>query len=589
SRIRLLSTKKVMWFGNIPDIFRVMKRYCTINCLNFPNKLMSKKNSNVAFRLSIRLLFFIVSIGLFCYPLQAQERRGIISGGFQSDTQIYRDDDKIETVKPDEQIGSNNYLKLDYTLGEFAVGLRYEAYLPPLLGYPTSLEGRGIANRYASYTTDLLTVTVGNFYEQFGSGLILRAYEERLLGIDNSLDGINVRLNPLDGIRLTLLAGKQRSTSFDVGDGTIRGIDGVFGINDLLKIESNINLQLEGSLVSKFETYTGPDPDIEEVVNAYSGRMYFNSSIFDMSAEYVEKDPDPNQNNFFDTDRRGRALLTTLSTVKKGIGFSWTFRTIDNMDFRSERNASLTNLWVNYIPAETRQHGYLLPNIYPYAVQLNGEIGNQFNLSYFIPKKTMLGGKYGTRLALNYARFNKLDRSGISEEDARFDSNFLSFGDTTLYRDFNIEIERRLSKKVKLVLDFVAINYNRSEIEGVPSENVKSYIGVIEMQYKMQNRKSLRMELQHLSTKQGDGNWAGLVAEYSLAPRWSFFFFDQYNYGDEEQVHYYQVGFSYTERASRLALNYGRQRGGLICVGGVCRNMPAASGFFLSLTTSFVK
>ena len=29
--------------------------------------------------------------------------------------------------------------------------------------------------------------TVGNFYEQFGSGIVLRAYEEWALGIDNAL------------------------------------------------------------------------------------------------------------------------------------------------------------------------------------------------------------------------------------------------------------------------------------------------------------------------------------------------------------------------------------------------------------------
>ena len=41
---------------------------------------------------------------------------------------------------------------------------------------------------YANENEDL-DVTIG-FYEQYGSGMILRAYEERQLGIDNALDGI---------------------------------------------------------------------------------------------------------------------------------------------------------------------------------------------------------------------------------------------------------------------------------------------------------------------------------------------------------------------------------------------------------------
>jgi hypothetical protein len=40
----------------------------------------------------------------------------------------------------------------------------------------------------------MVGVTIGNFYDQFGSGMIFRAYEERQLGIDNSLDGIKAYL-----------------------------------------------------------------------------------------------------------------------------------------------------------------------------------------------------------------------------------------------------------------------------------------------------------------------------------------------------------------------------------------------------------
>ena len=44
---------------------------------------------------------------------------------------------------------------------------------------------------------DNLTVTAGNFYEQFGSGLILRSFEERTLGIDNALDGLRLKYAPI--------------------------------------------------------------------------------------------------------------------------------------------------------------------------------------------------------------------------------------------------------------------------------------------------------------------------------------------------------------------------------------------------------
>ena len=43
----------------------------------------------------------------------------------------------------------------------------------------------------ATYTIDGLEITAGNFYEQFGSGLIFRSYEEKGLGIDNAMDELD--------------------------------------------------------------------------------------------------------------------------------------------------------------------------------------------------------------------------------------------------------------------------------------------------------------------------------------------------------------------------------------------------------------
>ena len=41
--------------------------------------------------------------------------------------------------------------------------------------------------------------------------------------------------------------------------------------------------------------------------------------------------------------------------------------------------------------------------------QADGEFGMQFDVFYKIQKGTLLGGKYGTKLALNYSRINSLN------------------------------------------------------------------------------------------------------------------------------------------------------------------------------------
>lgn len=98
----------------------------------------------------------------------------------------------------------------------------------------------------------------------------------------------------------------------------------------------------------------------------------------------------------------------------------------------------------------------------------------------------------------------------------------------------------------------------------------------------------MRVEAQHLWTKVDMKNWAAGTFEYNLNTHLSFFANDMYNYGNEEAPdHYFNLGGSYTVNRSRFAMSYGRTRGGLLCVGGVCRTVPPATGLTFNITTSF--
>jgi hypothetical protein len=56
---------------------------------------------------------------------------------------------------------------------------------------------------------------------------------------------------------------------------------------------------------------------------------------------------------------------------------------------------------------------------------------------------------------------------------------------------------------------------------------------------------------------------------------------------DVEELHYPLGAVAYTRGANRFQMNYGRQRAGIFCVGGVCRQVPAASGFSFSVSSTF--
>ncbi|MGI6319373.1 MAG: DUF6029 family protein [Bacteroidales bacterium] len=97
-------------------------------------------------------------------------------------------------------------------------------------------------------------------------------------------------------------------------------------------------------------------------------------------------------------------------------------------------------------------------------------------------------------------------------------------------------------------------------------------------------------EAQHMFTKQDQGNWANAMIEYTISPSWFFSISDSYNYGNEiseKRIHYYLGSVAYVKNSLRVAMSYGKQRKGIMCVGGVCREVPASNGLMLSITGSF--
>ena len=312
--------------------------------------------------------------------------------------------------------------------GGFSAGMRYESYLSAVLGFPGRFKGSGIGYRYARYAdpTGKVDFTVGNFYEQFGSGIVLRSYEERALGIDNALDGVRLILRPVNGIEVKALYGRQR-LDFDSrlinGPGTVRAVDGTLDLNSLLESKGGLDwktkIMLGGSFVSKFQTGGTIAKDsllleLPENIGAWSYRIDAMRNGWTAGIEYAGKINDPNADNGY-TYRNGEALLFNLGYTQRGLGISLSAKTVDNMSFRSDRDVLLFDLPINYIPAITQQHTYnLAATLYPYATVISGESSASAEIFYSIPKGTKLGGKYGTKLSANFAAANGLDTTQLA-------------------------------------------------------------------------------------------------------------------------------------------------------------------------------
>ena len=554
-----------------------------------------------------------LALVLYASHIWAQENQGFfegaqIHGNFEVYAQTYNEDSIIGAPVVPQKSGVNAFTNLIVTKGNFSAGVRVESYMPPVQGFDARFgdEPVGVPFRYAQYAKDNLDITVGNFYEQFGSGLILRAYEERALGLDNAFDGLRLKYSPYQGIYLKGLIGNQRYY-WQKSDGIVRALDAEIQFNELIKKweMSKARFSLGGSFVSKYQEAGVTSLDIPENVAGFAGRIQFNYGGFALQSEYAYKFNDPSADNNY-IYRDGQGLFVSTSYSRKGFGITLSAKSLDNMSFRSDRDARINDVFINYLPALTRQHTYnLAATLYPYATQPNGEIGFQADIIYKIKKGTALGGKYGTTIQFNAAYINAHDTirkstpSELLSEDylphdpARngYLTSLISIGDQTYYRDINVEVDRKFNKVFKLKLTYAYQEYNIDLIQGTAQQtNVFAHIAVADGLFKIAKKHSIRFEAQHLLSEQDQGDWIFGLIEYGYSPHWIITVLNQYNYDNPNpdlRVNYPTAQVAYIRGANRISIGYGRQRAGIFCVGGVCRNVPAANGLTLSITSSF--
>lgn len=504
---------------------------------------------------------------------------GQLTGSFETNTIVYVDDKGLGTAY-DDHFGSNNYLKVDYTYKRFSAGIQVDAYLPALLGYELGEQDGAyrfcLSSKYIQWQDKNFEVLVGNVFDQFGNGLIFRSYEDRQLGINTSLEGVRGIYRFGKYVTLKGVYGRPRLYTKYAGSWA-RGLDLSVSLADIFGMK-NAQLFLEGSYLNRYEALD-KDSEINFAemfglttpnLDMFSGRLNFDWNGLTFRGEYVHKSKDlPNLT--VDRAVEGMAALGEVGYHYKGFSISGTFRMLDNMGTLISLYGTGTGNALNYLPALTRQYTYMLANLNPYQVNVEGEIGGQVDVYYSYRSKS---DRYRYwNFHANFSTFYTL-RASQSESGNR----------ELLWRDINVDVERQWNKKLKTSLLFSMQEWNPNH--GFTHRTYISNIFVADVSYKFDRKKSLRAEVQYLLSGEYEGDWVAGLVEFGLAPRWSFFVSDMYNLGTTKK-NYYNGGFSYTKNRTRIQLSYGRNRAGYICSGGVCRYSPAYTGFNIAITSSF--
>lgn len=545
----------------------------------------------------------VLAAMVLCGFTATAENKVTVHGTIQSDILFPESDPAIGTESYDSKVLTNTYASLGVYSEFIDAGLRFEFLQYPLPGFPAGFKGWGFPNVYVKGKAKGFEVTAGDFYEQFGSGFILRTYEERSLGIDNSIRGGRLKVNAIPGIRLTALGGVQRHFwSWSLNSG-IFGVDGEWDISTHFKklSEKGITWTLGASYVLKTEDdaeiiVPGTDYRLNLPLNvgAFDVRTNFNKGAWGLLMEYAWKSQDPSFVNNY-TYSTGSAFMVSASYSKPGISALLQVKRSDNMDWRSRRAENEAVAFINTLPPFTYQHTYSLAAMYPYATQsAPGEWAIQGAFSYKFPRGTAMGGKYGTKFNINASYVCGIDRepadNGLPGATNRLMGTDWWVPGTsklgqTYYTDVNIQLDKRLTPGFQLNAMYMFQKYNMDVIEG-HGGMVNAHIFVAEGKYKINKKFTLRMEAQYLHTKQDHKDWLYGLLEFSFAPYLMAAISDQWNFGDTG-THYYMASITANFFNNRLLIGYGRTRAGYNCSGGVCRYVPATRGFQISYNYNF--
>ncbi len=541
--------------------------------------------------------FKFVLFTLFCCTLflesNAQDE-GSFSGSLESNVNWFLRDTSIgasNTRQYDDQLsGGEAWLNLNYSVKGFDFGLRFDAFLNSNLENPAgSYSAQGIGFWQIRKKTDRLDITVGHIYDQIGSGIVYRAYEERPLFIDNALIGLRAQYDLIDKDNSSLsikgFAGRQRrpfsSNKEDIVSRayqpTIKGLalDGYWGDEEgtlsfapgFGVVNRTLDDNTMGLIVANINTYDSLQAFVPKY-NVYSATLY-NTLTYKNFSWYVEgayKTKEAVRPVLLDSlvNRDGYVIYTSLGYSQKGFGVTLEAKRTQNFSFRvSPLETGLIGV-VGFLPPMTRVNTYRLTARYNAATQEFGEMAFQADLTYS-PKRTLNFG-------LNFSNITDLD------------------GDL-LYRESHLNVRYRKPRKYSLVAGFQFQQYNQEIYEQKPAAPlVHTYIPYVDFLYKFNKKTSIRAEAQYMYTEEDFGQWIFGLAEMTFAPNWIFTTSHMINIvpKNSDDIGWYPtVSVVYSHKAHRFSLAYVKQVEGIVCSGGICRFEPAFSGVKFGLTSTF--
>jgi len=541
-------------------------------------------------RLSLLFLLAILSVNSFA--------QGTFSGDIMMNLNFFQRDTNIKAsgnpLYDNYLSGSEGWMDLRYNVKGFTFFVRADAFNNSNLKNPSQASTDfGIGAWSINKDIQGLNITVGSIYDQIGSGILFRSYEDRGLLIDNALVGIELKYKLAKNIMLKGFTGQQKNNNAvnnvryapvlrgfnaegDFNAGKVHILPGVGVLNRTLDAASYASV----AATIQSQGATDTTKRFTPVYNMYAFSAY-NTLTYKSFSWYVEGDYKTHEAilNLDGTliDKPGNVEYTTLNYGTKGLAINISAKRTEDFVMRTSPNETLLNGFLNWQPIVAVLRPERLISRYTPASQ---DISEQAATANVIISPNDVANYTFTYTTINDLNNNKLYRELYGEGYYQGLPSWIFQGGVQ-YLEYNLALY---------------------QVKPLAQPILYAVTPFAEITYRVSEKKSIRAEFQYMNTKQDYGSWLFALLEYDVAPRWSISASDMYNVDPNKNSdnpnytgpgfvpkanHYYNLYVAYTKGPHRFSIAYVKQVDGINCSGGVCRYEPAFSGVKATLTSSF--
>ena len=509
----------------------------------------------------------------------------------------------------------NGRINISNNLGNLLLGFRVQLDRPREFGPDTV----GLTQYFAEIKKDGLTARGGTFYHLVGRGLVFNTFESRPVGFNTLTEGVNIDYKRKEfkaGVYGGTMAYADILGTDRVEQYLLRGAWGegspideiTFGASYLAatgeKTRSGFRNEFdaylrEGYIEGNYEGFSAlfnwadKRTALDSLTKAFSsstnygtgwyGKLGYTGDLFGLTAEY------------------------------KDYRFDLVEPTDRDVSTRPTRALPFQNA-----PTLVPEHDKTLLARNPHTIDFSDEVGFQLSGLVF-PSEDLIVSFLATA-ASRHAAYNPVvvtDTTGLQSleyqlvDDKRLAFPELSNSRYSPYWEIFAQAEYQYSDDISFVFGLQrkdnVIYYDKLSVE-VPASNetYKTAGGVVESTINLWQGNSLHAILEgqrvfdskkvserndSLGIKESDGHFFNtlLTLEFTRSPRWSANVRVEWSSTDKEQGGRqvwpvvggaYRIGRSHTIRAQ-----YGWERGGVVCTGGVCRFINPFTGFRLDISS----